>query len=235
MTARALTLPILGISLLIRARLRSRLARRAARRRDKEELKRLGRTGGCVVTQHLWYFSWSDGFPVPVVHALLHGVFKSLVRFMLRDAPPGANSDTFVSAAARKIILERGTHIIATNDIGRAYKCVFKHLGLYTFEDLKNLALVYGKYLFRGDVLPPTLRTMYNNVCTAIEHYLTFGNFNSDARQRAHGALLSFAKKVGLGTAVAWPSAVAPAASCLGPGGAHSSTHSGHALSLTAH
>lgn len=179
-----------------RARRRSELARAAKRRRDKDECKRLGRSGGCVITEHLWYFSWSDGFPVAVVHALLHSVFRSLLRFMFRDVAPGIEPDTIVSKAARKTILKRGAQIIPTNDIGRGYKCVIQHLGMYTFEDLRNLALVYGKYIFREPVLPPTLAAMYNDVCTAIEHYLTFGDFTQEARRRAHAALLRFAKKV---------------------------------------
>ena len=164
--------------------------------RSGDKLKRLGRTRGCVMTQHLWCFSWSDGFPVPVVHALLHGVFKSLLRFMFRDVGAGVDPDTIVSKTARKDILQRGAHLIPTADIARGYKCVIKHLGIYTFEDLKNLALVYGKYIFLDNVLPRTLMTMYTNVCTAIRHYLSFGDFTKEARQEAKKALLDFARKV---------------------------------------
>jgi hypothetical protein len=146
--------------------------------------------------KYLWYFSWHDGFPVSVAHALLHNVFGKFLRLALRK--PGA-ADTTISDAACKTIEERGKHIIGTRDIGRTYKSVLDYLGQYTFEDYKNLALVYGKYLFHGDVLPPTLRTMYNQLCTAIKHYLTFGDFSRAARLSAQAALLAFAKKVRAG------------------------------------
>ena len=126
------------------------------------------------------------------MHALLHNVVGRFLRFALRK---GGAADTTISAAALRTVEERGRHIIGTRDIGRTYKSITKHLGQYTFEDYKNLTLVYGKYLFHGDVLSPTLRTMYNNLCIAVEHYLTFGNFNKTARVRAYNALLAFAKQ----------------------------------------
>ena len=161
-----------------------------------EAQKRLGRTGRCIITQMLPYFDWCDSFIVPVVHALLHNVAGGFLCFALRPITDTTNRDTVISNAARKVLRDRRRHIIPTCDIGRGYKCVVKHPGLYTFEDYKNFALVYCLYMFHGDILPPLLAEMWANLCTAIGHYLTFGEFTDAARRRARAALLSYAKQV---------------------------------------
>lgn len=155
----------------------------------------LGRKCSCSTIRWLWYFDWLDGFPVPVAHALLHNVFGGFLVFALRKPAEGDDPDTIISKEGRRRIADLGRHIIATSDIGRTYKCVLKHLGLYTFEDYKNLALVYGQYVQRP-ALPATLRGMYDDLVTAIRHYLTFGEFTTAARTAAAEALLRYAKTV---------------------------------------
>lgn len=136
-----------------------------------------------------------DGFTVPVAHALLHNVFGSFLAFALRRPTEGDDPNTIISPASRRSIAERGRHIIATSDIGRTYKCLLKHLGLYTFEDYKNLALVYGQYVLRP-ALPPLLQHMFDDLVTAIRHYLTFGEFTTQTRAAAAAALLRYAQTV---------------------------------------
>lgn len=147
----------------------------------------MGRNRGCIIVDYLYYFDVIDGFPVPVVHALLHNVFGAFLTFALRplsDAA-GAAAGTIISREGRAKIAAQGAHIIPTATIGRGYKSVIKHLGLYTFEDYKNLALTYGTYLFRN-ALPPLLHSMYNNLTKAIRHHLTFDSeFTPSARTAA--------------------------------------------------
>ncbi|KAI8463463.1 MAG: hypothetical protein J3K34DRAFT_366483 [Monoraphidium minutum] len=141
----------------------------------------------------LWYLDWNDTFIVPVVHALLHNVFGKFLTFALRQVAADTDAATVISREARKTLAARVDEVIPTADIGRTVKCPLKHLGLYTFEDFKNLALVYGNYLF-ADILPPTLEAMYNNLVTATQHYLTFGNFTAASRRAARDALLEYAR-----------------------------------------
>lgn len=155
----------------------------------------LGRNCSCSIVQWLWYFDWLDGFPVAVAHALLHNVFGGFLTFALRKPADGDDLDTIVSKEGRRSIAQLGRHLIATSDIGRAYKCVLKHLGLYTFEDYKNLALVYGEYVLRP-ALPAALRQMYDNLVAAIRHYLTFGEFTAAARTAAAASIRKYAEAV---------------------------------------
>ena len=50
--------------------------------------------------------------------------------------------------------------------------------------------------MFHDGLLPPLLEQMWGNLCTAIRHYLTFGDFSDGARGRARAALLAYAKQV---------------------------------------
>lgn len=155
----------------------------------------LGRKCSCSIVQWLWYFNWLDGFPVAVAHALLHNVFGSFLAFALRKPADGDYPGTIVTPEGRRSIAELGRHVIPTSDIGRAYKCVLKHLGLYTFEDYKNLALVYGQYVLRP-ALPTALQQMYDDLVIAIRHYLTFGEYTAAAHTAAAAALRRYAGAV---------------------------------------
>mgnify|MGYP001807760021 CR=1 FL=1 len=149
----------------------------------------------------LWYFDPIDGYPAPWVHALIHNTFGAFLAWALRKVTPDTNPDLVISREARRRIALMGAggacEIIPTADIGRSYKCVLKHLGQYTFEDYKNLALVYGKHVFAGDdVMPAKVRGMYDNLVTAIAHYSSFGDFTNAARKEAWLALLAYAQTV---------------------------------------
>lgn len=144
----------------------------------------------------LFYFDWCDSVVVPVVHALLHNVVGGFLSFALRPIDANTNPATVISREARNLLRRRRREIIPTSDIGRGYKCVVKHLGMYTFEDYKNFALVYGPYMFRDGVLPTTLEKMWSCLCIAIRHYLTFGDFSEAARRRAHDSLLAYARQL---------------------------------------
>lgn len=110
----------------------------------------LGRKRPCVLVEHLYYWDWLDCCPVPVVHALLHNVLGSFLAFALRKITDDVANDeagTYITAEGRKLLLERRRDAVATHDIGRAYKCVVKHLGLYTFEVRRGGG---GEASFRG-------------------------------------------------------------------------------------
>jgi hypothetical protein len=161
----------------------------------------MGRNGTCIIPKYLYYFNMIHGFPVPVVHALLHNVFGPFPSFCLRPLRDSGNTPagSIITQAGRRAIAAQATHLIPHSTMGRRYKSVLKHLGLYTFEDYKNFALTYGKYVMR-DTLPPLLRSMYNNLTTAIRHYLTFdsSDFTPEAREGAYLALLEYAEAVEL-------------------------------------
>lgn len=156
------------------------------------DAKELGRKFSCIFNNWLWYFDWQDGFPVPIVHALSHNVFGAFLAFALRKLSDGDNRETIISRASRKVIAERSHQLLATMDMGRSYKCIIKHLGSYTFE----VALVYGEFVLRGDVLPAQLRRMCDFLVAAMRHYLTFDSFTAGARAAARTALRNYAAEV---------------------------------------
>lgn len=57
----------------------------------------------------------------------------------------------------------------------------------------------HGALNRQEDVLPATLQQMWDQLCTAVEHYLTYpaaGEFSTRSRNAAADALLAYAKRV---------------------------------------
>jgi hypothetical protein len=101
------------------------------------------------------YCDLSCLFPVPIGHALLFGVARDLVDYLLRPLkdikPNDADRGLVISRESRHLIVDRGTFITVTSDFGRRYKCVltYRHVpdqnspcadcGLAVFRSLQAL------------------------------------------------------------------------------------------------
>lgn len=85
---------------------------------------------GVSCLSSLWYVDLSSIFVLPVAHALLYGVIKSFVEYILRPlflARPAGEPDDIVRGPGRKFMREAAAFISVTSDFGRKYKCVEKY------------------------------------------------------------------------------------------------------------
>lgn len=157
--------------------------------------KKLGFKGCSILARKLPYVSYRSLWLVPVAHALLYGVTKAFLRYMLRPFPAddkdGTRTPNIISRAGRAIIASRVGHLMLPSDFGRLYRCILKYLASYRMEDLQHLLETYSLYVFK-DVLPDTCARVWANLQEICKWYCrpkTADEFTEEARKRMAGLL----------------------------------------------
>jgi hypothetical protein len=89
----------------------------------RQKIMQEGCHGVSSIPRTLPYVSYNNVFLLPLVHALLHGVVKDFLRFILRPLPsPPAPEPLIISRVARRELANRAGHLVLTSGFGRKYK-----------------------------------------------------------------------------------------------------------------
>ena len=80
--------------------------------------------GWSHLAEQLPYIDYADVHILPAAHQLLYGVVKKFLSLLLpKTLPPAAERPGHVlTHEARRLLIERGKHILVPADFGRPYK-----------------------------------------------------------------------------------------------------------------
>lgn len=158
--------------------------------------QKLGFKGCSILARKLPYVSYKSLWLVPVAHALLYGVAKGFVRYLLRPFPAddkdGSHTATIISKAGRATIAGRAGHLMLSSEFGRQYRCLAKSHKSYRMEDWQHFLETYSLYIFKGDVLPGHCAKIWSNLQEVCRWYCrpkTADEFAPSARTRVAGLL----------------------------------------------
>ncbi len=164
-------------------------------------VKQNGCHGRSILIALVPYLDYNTFFTVPPMHALMFGVVSSFVKHILRkptDMPDDASH--IVSNANKKIIQQRAADVIVTAYFGRKYKDVVQYNASYTMEEWTHFTLTISHYIFRGDVLTPELKELWDLLVFAVAHYCQRADhrfaYSVSASEAAAKALRDYAIKL---------------------------------------
>jgi hypothetical protein len=147
---------------------------KAAKNAPPARHSHMGAKGYSIIHALLSYVSYNNLWLVPIAHTLYYGVVKAFVSHLLRPLPSrasGAGIPNIISRQARKVIQQRGSHMLLTSDFGRPYKDVIKYMGSYRMEDWQHFVECFSVYLFAGDVLPANCKVIWQLIQDVSRHY----------------------------------------------------------------
>jgi hypothetical protein len=151
--------------------------------------------GVSCISKFLPYFDVTKGFLIPMAHGCLLGVAKSFLNTVLADYKQESEREDYViTKADRRKMVERQGEVVWTHEHGRPCKCVVKHRGSFTMEELLQSSSVY---ILRG-CLKPELEKAWLHLRTAILHYCKIADdsLDMDKRVGAREDALHYAKIV---------------------------------------
>lgn len=149
------------------------------------EARDVGCRGMCKLLEVLPYMHYNNAFPLPVAHAALQGVTRSLMRLTL-DLMPAAN---------KLVLKKRAGDLQEPADVGRRYKCMVQRLGQYTMEDLVNF-VEFGSVRMLDGLVDDDVAEMWNKWRSGILRFLREKRVHG-VEETVEGAfknLLDFAK-----------------------------------------
>jgi hypothetical protein len=103
-----------------------------------------GVNGQSPVVEHLGhYVHYNNTFLVPIAHASLYGILKTVLKFVLSDLKGMTNCQRqyVMTAEARKFVSERSAHITLTSEFGRPYRDVVKSWKSWVMEEYLHFFL----------------------------------------------------------------------------------------------
>ncbi|GLI64632.1 hypothetical protein VaNZ11_007950 [Volvox africanus] len=189
------------------------LKRAALAMKDPQWTGIVGCKGLSPIIRELDYCNYNDVFVVPVAHAALFGVIKRFWNTILGKLGRHV-MDYTILGPQRKIMAQRASHIITTNDLNRPYRDIVKHRGTWTMEDWLHWLDSYSVYILHEEdslqsstpLMPVVqrvvdgitksfnIKVMWNNLRTALLHYFRYdpSDFSADANNHAARLLKSF-------------------------------------------
>jgi hypothetical protein len=163
-----------------------------------ETVEESGNKGVSCISKFLPYFDVTKGFLIPMAHGCLLGVAKSFLNTVLADyKQESEREDHVITKADRRKMVERQGEVIWTHEHGRPCKCVVKHRGSFTMEELLQFIESSSVYIMRG-CLKPELEKAWLHLRRAILHYCKIADdsLDMDKRVGAREDALQYAKIV---------------------------------------
>jgi hypothetical protein len=141
--------------------------------------KKEGCHGESVICKELRYTSYNNLWLLPLAHALLYGIIKTLIAHLLRPTKEKESKRAmllldgadFLDLSARRIMEERGKHVCVPSDYGRQYKCVVQYHNSYKMEDWFHFVESFSAYILDG-LLSPVVQRMWECLVKVVEHFM---------------------------------------------------------------